>query len=436
MDAFHRMASLGSSLVMRDRKYPPWIHWTESKAKSMRYCDITLAYNESSGGIKTYINQKRRYIQKNTSDDHILIIPGSEDKVQDEDRLVTVTVKSPKVPWRKAYRFFWRPDKIMEAFERFHPDVIELGSFFIAPLPAFNYREQRAEKSDPCLVSAYFHTDVADAYFGGPLHRLFQENLVEWSENLAELGNEVIDAVEKRAEKYFGNIFKNCDLVFASGREQIERLEEYGVFNTHKIPHGVDTNMFHPDKRSDEIRKQFTADNDSILFLYGGRLDAEKRVELLVQAFQKLELKQSLLILIGEGPLKEELRNKEKEIDGLVVRDYEDNREKYASILASADVYVTAGPHETFGLSVIEAQACGLPVVGVNAGALPERIPEKTGFLTTPGNTEEFAENMKKAALQREKLGMHAREYVLNEGYDWNSSFEKMIGIYAASFKI
>ncbi len=401
----------------------------------MRYCDITLAYNEGSGGIKTYINQKRKYIQNNTSDEHLLIIPGSDDDILEEERLTTVTIQSPKVPWRETYRFFWRPDKIKDVFEEYLPDVIELGSFFVAPLPAFRFRKHRKAEGKPCVVSAYFHTDVADAYFGGPLHRLFDGSLSGWNDILGKIGDDVTDAVEQRAESYFGNLFMSCDIVFAAGHEQLDRLEEYGVTEACEIPLGVDTDIFHPGRMGQEFRRQISADEDSTVFIYGGRLDSEKRVEILVDAFQKLNLKKSILVLMGEGPLKDTLKKNAEKTEGLIVCDYENDREKYAARLASADVYVTAGPHETFGLAVIEAMACGLPVVGVDAGALPERIPAETGFLTSPGDVEEFAENMKQAAQDKERLGEQARKYVLNEDYGWDSSFKTMLGIYSETFK-
>ena len=73
---------------------------------------------------------------------------------------------------------------------------------------------------------------------------------------------------------------------------------------------------------------------------------------------------------------------------------YVNSRKRLSKILASADIYVTAGPHETFGLSIIEAQASGLPVVGVQAGALTERVTEATGILGPVDSPADMAMNL------------------------------------------
>jgi alpha-1,6-mannosyltransferase len=99
--------------------------------------------------------------------------------------------------------------------------------------------------------------------------------------------------------------------------------------------------------------------------------------------------------------------------------------------VASADVYVTAGPHETFALSVIEAQASGLPVVGVDAGALRERVPEELGYLGPVDDARAMAVNIVLAAADRAAIGARARRYV-EQHFGWDSTFRRLISQYEA----
>ena len=94
----------------------------------MKFCDITMAYNATSGGIKTYIDEKRRFLRENTDYEHLLIIPGARDRVRRSGRTTTVTVKSPLLPGQNAYRFFLTPTKINATSEPCRPATPHPGS--------------------------------------------------------------------------------------------------------------------------------------------------------------------------------------------------------------------------------------------------------------------------------------------------------------------
>lgn len=136
---------------------------------------------------------------------------------------------------------------------------------------------------------------------------------------------------------------------------------------------------------------------------------------------------------MGQGPQRDELEERASRIPRLHVLPYERDRAAYASALASADIYVTAGPHETFGLSVVEAQASGLPVVGVDAGALRERVADDRGRLGPPGDAAAMGANILAVAGRRRELGEAARRHVLEAGYAWEHSFERLFSVYRAA---
>ncbi len=407
----------------------------------MRICDLTLAYTETSGGIRTYIDQKRRHIAEHTEHEHVLVVPGERDRTSREGRLTKIEIRSPMIPGCRPYRFFWQPAKVRDALKRGTPDIVELGSFFVSPWAAFRYRDDCRATTRPCLVSAYFHTDVAEAYVGAPLRHFLAEGIEEISETLAGWGHRLTDAIESGAEATFGQIFRRCDITFAATEAQAARIRQYGVEGTRIVPLGVDLALFSPERRSPDWRRRHGIADDDLLLMYCGRLDTEKDVMMLVDAFTRLVLSEDCtqrdqrslchLMLLGEGPLHAELDRRAEQTPRLHVQGYEKDRAAYAEALASADIYVTAGPHETFGLAVVEAQASSLPVVGVDAGALRERVMPSGGRLGPVGNAEAFAANIRQVAPRRRAMGTAARAQVLALGCGWERTFELLLGIYA-----
>ncbi|MBN1294884.1 MAG: glycosyltransferase, partial [Candidatus Latescibacteria bacterium] len=177
-------------------------------------------------------------------------------------------------------------------------------------------------------------------------------------------------------------------------------------------------------------RENLGIKKDDLFLIYAGRLDVEKRVSFLVEAFNKLPNNISaMLVLIGDGPLKDSIQSSGN--GKIIVLPYVTDKPELARILDSADIYVTAGPFETFGLSVLEAQASGLPVVGVKAGALIERVPQSVGLLGDKDSPEEMTANIVQLAQGNYKnMGYHARKMVESE-FTWTRTFENILQLYS-----
>lgn len=393
----------------------------------MKFCDITLSYTETSGGIRTYLDAKRDYLESETDHEHVLIVPGEEDAVETRGRLTKHTVASPILPGCEPYRFFWRPGKIKHVLRESQPHVVELGSFYVAPWPAFSYRRDRDNDGLPTVVGGYFHSDIADAYFGAPLREAFHG----WSEVVDWLGDRLAGAAEAGAASFVGSVFEKCDVRLAASPAQAERLTEYGVAPpVEVVPLGVDLELFNPARRNGRLRQSLGVGDESTMLIYAGRLDSEKRPHVLLDAFEQLpEELDAYLVMLGEGPLKEELQERSEHNERVAVLPYETDPARFAELLASADVYVTAGPHETFALSVVEAQACGLPVVGVASGALVERVPDGLGLLGPVDDAGAVAENIARVARQRDTMGEAARRHV-QEAFSWDATFHRLLSIY------
>jgi len=394
----------------------------------MLFCDITLSYNQASGGIRTYIDNKRRYIRDHTPHDHLLIVPGECDEVEYADGLTTYYVPSPLIPGHAPYRTFWRPGPIAEVLNRTRPDVIELGSYYVSAWSAFAYRDRQQKAGHAVTVGAYFHTDVAKAFVSGPMESAISEGVGHWSETLETIGFQLTNLVSSGVESYIQGVFDRCDLCMAASPQQAQRLQEYGINGVQVIPLGVNLELFHPDKRNLLVRSELNLPDDACVLIYGGRLNEEKHVMTLVEVL-KLLPENFHLLLVGEGPMRDGLEQEANRIGRMQVLPFERDPEKYAALIASSDIYVTAGPFETFGLSIAEAQAAGMPVVGVAEGALTQRVNETNGRLGPVDDAAAFAENVRYVFAHHSQFSAAARSHA-EEHYSWNSSFRKAIQLY------
>ena len=396
----------------------------------MKFCDVTLAYNPSSGGIRTYVDAKRDYLLEHTGHSHLLIAPGERDGEQRLGRARIRYVASPLLPGQEHYRFFLRPDKIRQVLLEERPDAVELGSYYLSPWAVFGYRDALQAEGRGCVIGAYFHTDVASASVGTPARAKARDLFNDWSRTLEGIGLSLAEVMETQAERYVAAIFRRCDIAMAASRVQAERLREYGVDRVEVVPLGVDVERFHPRHRSERCRRRLGASPDTLVLAYGGRLSSEKRVLTLAEAVRRVDPDlRPLLWLSGDGPLRAELAVLAEREPAIRLLSYIGDPDEFAQMLASADLYVTAGPHETFGLSVLEAQACGLPVVGVAAGAMLERVPEGLGYLGPVDDSRAMAENIARAAARRAELGGRARRHV-EAGFSWRETFERWLDCY------
>lgn len=384
----------------------------------MIVCDLTHAYTPTSGGIRTYVDAKRQYVLDHTDHTHVLVLPGEEDRVERGERWATYRIKSPGIPGAAPYRSFVRPAALYRTLAEVRPDVIELHTYYmlVEAWTAFRYR---AQCSDPKpLVSVFFHTDFARAYVG--------------HYTSAVIGRALGGLAESAATRYVRAVIRRADLAVTMSEQYAERLRQLGVKHPAIVPQGVDLNTFDPSQADQSLRYELGIESGDAMLVYAGRLDSEKHVEVLVRALDALPTSpRSVLVIAGNGPLRPSLEDHAASDPRLVILPYLEKKSDLARVLASADVYVTAGPHEVFAFSVVEAQACGLPTVGVAAGGLISRILPGLGFLGPVEDAEAMARNILYAWNDREELGRAARQYV-EEHYSWKAAFDLLFEIYRA----
>ena len=380
------------------------------------FCDLTQSWSDVGGGVRTYLLHKRRHILESTPHRHLMIIPGARDEVIEEERAITVTVASPHVPGSPHYRLMLRNGAVRAALERFRPDLIECQDAYNLPWAAIGHRNR---DPDTALIAAYM-TDFPTVYVERPLSKI--------------LTKPVASALSRVCYSYCGLLYRRFDSVFTlSENGGASKLRTLGIGPVEVVPLGVELGEFGRDRRDPRLRTKLGLSDDQPLLIYVGRLDGEKKPDLVVDAFRRLpDALGAKLVLLGEGPLREQIGALGDE--RIVMPGYVRNRAELARWLASADVYVSAMADETFGISIIEAQASALPVVGVAAGAMIDRVTRATGRLGPVGDPEAMAANILEVLdSDRASLGEAARTHALQ--FSWNSSMEALFGrVYPAAF--
>jgi alpha-1,6-mannosyltransferase len=344
---------------------------------------------------------------------HVLIVPGAEDTVTRDGTLTTHTIASPLLPGSTVYRLLHRSDKVLRILRDELPDVIELHCAYNLPWTALWHRRRH-----PALVSALYMTDLPVAYVETPLRR--------------RAGRFVALAARRLAERYLRGLYTRYDVTIAISPVMRERLHDMGVRQALYVPLGVDLDTFSPSRRSAELRTSLGAAPDDLVIVYAGRLDAEKRPDIVFDAFDLLpEDMHARLVIAGDGPMRSRLEERAAANPRARVIPFVDDRAELATLLASCDVYASAMAHETFGLSVVEAQACGLPVTGVRAGAMVDRVIDGVdGFLVEPDAAEAMAERIRATPRDEWQLmGRRARDRVEAE-FSWRRTFETLLQIY------
>ncbi|HXP20409.1 MAG TPA: glycosyltransferase family 1 protein [Streptosporangiaceae bacterium] len=189
---------------------------------------------------------------------------------------------------------------------------------------------------------------------------------------------------------------------------------------------GVDTSRFDPAKRSAALRAQL-APRDEVIVGYVGRLAAEKRLDLLAGV---AELPGTRLVIVGAGPAEAAARRALPRALFLGQRHGED----LARIYASLDIFVHGGPHETFGNTLQEAAASGLPVVAPAAGGPTDLVRHAvTGLLVVPGDAGALTGAVSALAAdeaRRAAQGRAARRAMLARS--WPVRCDELIGHYEA----
>jgi len=174
------------------------------------------------------------------------------------------------------------------------------------------------------------------------------------------------------------------------------------------VPRGIDTRLFSPAKRSQSLRDSWQAGADTTVMLYVGRLAVEKNLKLVLQtyAMAKQRHPDTKLVLVGDGPMRQELQQSHSDVIFAGFQTGEDLAAHYAS----ADMFVFASQTETFGNVTLEAMASGLAVVAFKHAAAGELIQSGINGMLASHDSGVHFEMAAQALLNNPELMAYVRQ--------------------------
>ncbi|MBW2978257.1 glycosyltransferase [Candidatus Woesearchaeota archaeon] len=228
---------------------------------------------------------------------------------------------------------------------------------------------------------------------------------------------EKLKLMKKATWTWTRKFYNRCDLVTTPSLAMKKVLRKHRLKKSITVlSNGIDTNRFKPKK----VKKSGTK------LLHLGRISYEKNVDVVLKAFKLiLERKPKIILyLAGHGPNLKELKalakklkiNKNVKFLGVV------KGKKLVNVYRTSDIFITASTVETEGLVILEAMACGLPIIGVNVLAIPIIVKHnKNGFVAPPHNERQLADYTIKLLENknlREKFGKESLKIVKKYSLD------------------
>jgi len=212
------------------------------------------------------------------------------------------------------------------------------------------------------------------------------------------------------------------------------------------INYGIELDNFHNGKKDKFVesifRKRFDIPLDVPILLHVGRLDVDKSVEIVVRAAARsMARSDAHLLVVGDGTEKVRLMRLCKEL-GIEGRShfpgYVTSRQDLADVYRMADIFITASEIETQGIVLLEAAACGLPIVAVNATCIPEIVEHGlNGFLVAPRDVVSMADHLSLLLSDRNKARiMGTSGCSISKNFSKQKTIDEHVYLYANAILI
>lgn len=206
----------------------------------------------------------------------------------------------------------------------------------------------------------------------------------------------------------------------------------------HCIPNGVDTALFSPrPHRSAALRERWCVPESAPLVGFVGRLSPEKGPEVFLRVARVMQhlCPAVHFVMVGEGPLRSELARTIEQFGLQSCVHLVGLHEDMPSVYAELDAVVSTSHTEAMPFALMEAMACGVPVIATRVGGVPDLIQHGvTGWLIAPGADQECAQRLcalLSSASDRLHMGRQARARCI-QGFSGETSFAAMASLFAS----
>ncbi|MFE4373464.1 glycosyltransferase [Streptomyces sp. NPDC056835] len=357
----------------------------------------------ASGGLRTALQELGSgYLA--AGHEPILIVPGERESHEDTSQGRVITLPGPELPGTGGYRVLSARRRLREVLERIGPDRLEVSDRTTLRWTGEWARRHRI----PSVMVSHETADGVLRTWGVP----------------GVAAGRAADRLNLRTAWAYSRIV--CTTEWAE-REFLR----IGARNVVRAPLGVDLLRCTPGRHNAELRSRY-ARTGEVLLVLGSRLSVEKRPGAALDALAELRSRgvPAVLVVAGDGPLRAGLvrRARAERLPALFLGHVGD-RAAMADLQATADVCLAPGPAETFGLSALEALACGTPVVASASSALPEVIGD--AGLAARDNAAAFADAIQELVARPEEA-RRAAARARAELFSWENAVAAFLAAHDA----
>ncbi len=373
----------------------------------MRIGMMADVYKPHISGVTNYISLNKKWLE-NSGHEVFVFTFGDEDYIDDENNII----RSPGLPlmdtgYYLGLRHTTKTIKLIRTM-----DIVHVHHPFISGTLALRYCRP---DGIPIIFTNHTRYDLyARAY-------------------LPVVG-EVIG--EPALEAFLPVFCRAVDLVISPSNGMRDVLRKFGVdVPIEVVPNGVDIRALRkgiePSKRED-----FGLTDENIVLIYVGRVAPEKNLSFLISSFNGAvqAYPNARLLIVGDGPERKLLEDKSRDlgISELIKFTGMVPYEQVCRYLSMADIFVTASITEVHPLSVIEAMAVGLPVLGIHSPGISDTVIDgQTGYLVKNEDLAAYTAMMVKLISDpklRERMGITAK--TASDTFAIENTSSKMISIY------
>ncbi len=329
-------------------------------------------------------------------------------------------VRSFPILFYHEFRFcvvLWKNSFIESVIDDFKPDIVHLQGHFAISRYAMKYAQR---KNIPVVATNHF----------------MPENIIHYVPFNSLIGPTVM----RLAWKDFAGVFGKVRQITTPTRIASKLIQPYFKHTIHPISCGIDLDIFKPNNNGDYLKEKYHLTDKPIL-LYVGRLDREKNIDLVIRAVAKALKKASFqYVIAGTGAERNNLEGIMSDLgigDSVRLLGFVKN-EDLPNLYAIAKCFAIAGHAELQSIVTMEAMATGLPVLALNAVALPELVRDgQNGFLFEADNSDLLAEKIVTIFTDenlRKDMGKKSLEFIQEHGI--RNTISKFENLYRGEINI
>lgn len=387
----------------------------------MKVCDVVQFFSPLGGGVRRYIEDKSRYFAQRPDIDHIIIIPSDQNAVEYRHRSKIFHIQSLRLLGSISYRMLLNQKRILGILQSERPDIIEVGDPYRSAWIALH-----AGRELGVPVVAYYHSDFPRA-LGRTIRRF--------------CGSSVETLLSAPINRYIVKLYTSMDATVVASERLKLILNETGIDNVVRIPLGTDVETFKYNPNGRRIRNELGLSDDDFLIVFVGRLAREKNIRCLIRMMTELEANpggagRCHLMLVGDGEKRRVVERHLKRMSNVSWFRYCTQAEQLTAYYSAADLFVHAGAFETFGLTALEAQACGTRAVVVEGGGMDDVVTcETPRILSKSPQPADLADAVRRARALSSDSSREERRRRVVERFSIDATIERLVGLYSHLIK-